>query len=241
LLLARLVADLDRLSEGRAVLGLGAGNLAPEFRALGMTFPPLHQRQSALAEALQLLPPLLRGETVNFQGSHFRIDGARLQAPPIQKPYVPVLVAGVGERNTLYAVAQYADASNFLPSTAPTAAAVEHKYNVLRQHCAAVGRPFGSVLRTYQFVPVLLADTTAALEAKREMVPAFLRVMDAQSAGGLIGTPEQAVERLVRLVGAGCQYFILSILDLDTLRLVADRVVPAVVERGGLALESRAD
>jgi alkanesulfonate monooxygenase SsuD/methylene tetrahydromethanopterin reductase-like flavin-dependent oxidoreductase (luciferase family) len=147
----------------------------------------------------------------------------------VQRPYVPVLVAGVGERTTLRAVAQYADAANFIPSTVGTVAAVEHRYAVLREHCAAVGRPSDSVLRTYQFVPVLLADAAAALAAKREAVPPFLHAMDPQTTGGLVGTPEHAVERLLTLVGAGCQYFILSVLDFDTLRLIVERVVPAVL------------
>jgi alkanesulfonate monooxygenase SsuD/methylene tetrahydromethanopterin reductase-like flavin-dependent oxidoreductase (luciferase family) len=227
-LLARIVADVDRISGGRVVLGVGAGNLEPEFRALRLGYPPLRQRQAALAEALQIIPPLLRGETVSYQGSQFQVDRVRLQPPSVQQPYVPVLVAGVGERVTLRAVAHDADASNFIPATAATVPIVENKYAVLREHCAAVGRPYGSVLRTYQFVPVLLADTAAGLESKRELVPHFLRAMDPQGKGGLVGTPEQAVERLLALVTAGCQYFILSVLDFDTLQLVAERVVPAV-------------
>ena len=77
---------------------------------------------------------------------------------------------------------------------------------------------------------MLLADTAAGLSAKREVVPPFLRAMDPQTAGGLVGTPEQAVERLLTLVRAGCQYFILSVRDFDTLRLVAERVMPAVLD-----------
>jgi alkanesulfonate monooxygenase SsuD/methylene tetrahydromethanopterin reductase-like flavin-dependent oxidoreductase (luciferase family) len=230
-LLARIVADLDRISDGRAVLGLGGGNLEPEFRALGLAYPPLRQRQAALAEALQIVPPLLRGDTVNYEGVHFQVNGVKLQPVPVQQPYVPVLVAGVGEHITLSAVAEYAAASNFIPSMVASVAGIERKYAVLREHCIAVGRSSDSVLRTYQFVPVLLAETAVALDAKRELVPPFLRAMDPQTTGGFVGTPEQAVERLLALVGAGCQYFILSVLDVETLRLIAERVVPAVLAR----------
>jgi alkanesulfonate monooxygenase SsuD/methylene tetrahydromethanopterin reductase-like flavin-dependent oxidoreductase (luciferase family) len=231
LLLARIVADLDRISGGRAVLGLGAGNLELEFRALGMAYPPLRKRQASLVDALQIVPPLLRGGTVSYHGEHFQVDRVRLQPAAVQQPYVPVLVAGVGERHTLAAVAQYADASNFIPSMVASVAAIERKYAVLREHCVAIGRPYDSVLRTYQFVPLLLADTAAALAAKREVVPPFLRAMDPQTTAGFIGTPEQAVERLLPLVAAGCQYFILSVLDIETLQLVAERVVPVVRAR----------
>src|SRR5689334_9153133 len=91
LLLARIVADLDRISGGRAVLGLGAGNLEPEFRALGIAYLPLRQRQAALAEALQIVPPLLRGDTVSYAGLHFQVDGVRLQPVAVQQPSGPLL------------------------------------------------------------------------------------------------------------------------------------------------------
>ena len=153
----------------------------------------------------------------------------RIQPLPVQKPYVPVLMAGVGERLTLPSVAQYADAANFIPSSVPA----RRPSSTSTPCCASIapgcGRPYDAVLRTYQFVPVLLADSAAALEAKREVVPPFLRAMDPQSTGGLVGTPEQAVDRLQALVSAGCQYFILSVLDFGTLHLLAERVIPGVL------------
>jgi alkanesulfonate monooxygenase SsuD/methylene tetrahydromethanopterin reductase-like flavin-dependent oxidoreductase (luciferase family) len=86
MLLARMVADVDRISDGRVVLGLGAGNLEPEFLALGMAFPPLRQRQTALAEALQIIPPLLRGGTVTHHGAQLHVDSLTLQPRPVQQP-----------------------------------------------------------------------------------------------------------------------------------------------------------
>ena len=120
-----------------------------------------------------------------------RISGGR----PVQQPYLPVLVAGVGERITLRAVAQYADASNFIPSANTSLARVEHTYCVLREDCSALGRPYESVLRVCQFVPVLLAETAAALEGKQEVVPPILRTLDPRGSGVLFGTPDAAVQR----------------------------------------------
>lgn len=102
--LARTVADVDRISQGRVVLGLGAGNIAAEFRAMGLAYPSIHERHAALAEALQVVPRLLRGETVEYQGDYCRVEGATLQPPPVQQPYVPLLVGGGGERTTLHLV-----------------------------------------------------------------------------------------------------------------------------------------
>jgi alkanesulfonate monooxygenase SsuD/methylene tetrahydromethanopterin reductase-like flavin-dependent oxidoreductase (luciferase family) len=229
-LLGRLVADVDRLSGGRVVLGLGAGDLEAEFRAMGMSYPPVRQRLAALAETLEIIPPLLRGEEVSHLGDQLRVEGARLPLPPLQQPHVPLLVAGGGERTTLRLVAQYADASNLVAAEwgggAFTLADVQRKYALLQQHCEALGRPYPAVLRTFHFVPTLLGDSPAELEMKRARVPPTLLQFAGQRA--LMGTPEQAAERLRPLAKAGCEYFTFAAMEPDTLRLLAERLIPAL-------------
>ena len=236
-LLARMAADVDRISQGRVVLGLGAGDIEDEFRAMGLPCPSVRERQAALAEALPVVSRLLRGETVTYQGAHCQVDGAVLQPPPVQQPYVPLLIGGGGERTTLRFVAEYADASSLGAGAwgggASTDVDVRRKYQALHNHCTAVGRPHGAVLRTFHFVPVLLANNQTALAAKRARIPQNLLAVAGTSA--LVGTPEQAVERLRPLFAAGCQYFTLAVLDPDTLRLLAERVVPAVADPGATA------
>lgn len=228
-LLARTVADVDRISQGRVVLGLGAGDIEAEFRAMGIPYPSIRERQATLAEALDIIPRLLRGEMVVHSGVHFQLEGAILRPPPAQQPYVPLLVGGGGERTTLHHVAQYADASSLGAGAwgggAVSDTDVRNKYNVLREHCAAIGRPYESVLRTFHFVPVLLADNPAALAARRERIPPEL--LASADAAALIGSPEQAVARLRSLVASGCQYFTFAVMDAETLRLLAEQVVPA--------------
>jgi alkanesulfonate monooxygenase SsuD/methylene tetrahydromethanopterin reductase-like flavin-dependent oxidoreductase (luciferase family) len=235
--LARMVADVDRISQGRVVLGLGAGDVEFEFRAMGVPYPSARARQDALAETLRVVCPLLGGETVTYQGVHCQVAGATLQPPAVQQPRVPILIGGGGERTTLRLVAQYADASSLgagpWGGAASTADDVRHKYAVLDEHCAALGRPGTAVLRTYHHVPVLLADSPAALAAKRERVPRAIFAM--AGAAALVGTPEEAVERLRTLVAAGCQYLTLAVLEPETLQLLAERVVPAVTAAAGVA------
>src|SRR5207237_101205 len=94
------------------------------------------------------------------------VEDARLAAPAVQQPYVPVLLAGGGERVTLRQVARYADASNFGPNSitggAWTSEDVRRKCAVLDSHCANVGRPPTSVLRTFTNVGFeLVADGAA--------------------------------------------------------------------------------
>ncbi|HET9016284.1 MAG TPA: LLM class flavin-dependent oxidoreductase, partial [Thermomicrobiaceae bacterium] len=74
--LARAAADVDRVSGGRLVLGLGRGDHPREFAWLGLRFPPARERARALAEALRIVRPLLAGETVTVEGQQFRAEGA---------------------------------------------------------------------------------------------------------------------------------------------------------------------
>jgi len=230
--LARMVADVDRMSGGRAVLGLGSGDMPHEFAQMGMLCPSAGKRQAALEEGLQIIRPLLHGQTVTFDGQHFRADGAALRPAPVQQPYVPIMIAGGGERTTLRYVAQYADASNLgavgWAGGAYTPDDVQQKLAVLRQHCTEQGRPYESVLRSTLFVPTILAETAAARQAKLDRLPPQLLAFFGQA--GLVASPEEAVDRITALVAAGFRYFIPNLMgnDTETLDLLAQRVIPAV-------------
>ena len=229
--LARLAADVDRISGGRVVLGLGSGDQPHEFDRLGLTWPPVRERQAALEDALQIIRPLLRGEQVTFQGEHFRANGAVLQPPPAQQPHVPILVAGGGERTTLRYVAQYADASNLGAASwaggAFTPDDARRKFDVLRRHCQEAGRPYESVLRT-AVLGLVLAESPAAAQAKLDAWTPQRRAFFEQLP--IVGTPDEAMVRIRALVEAGFQYFIIGGgVDPETLQLLANRVIPAVV------------
>jgi alkanesulfonate monooxygenase SsuD/methylene tetrahydromethanopterin reductase-like flavin-dependent oxidoreductase (luciferase family) len=227
LVLARQVADVDRLSGGRVVLGLGIGDAPREFAQLGLNYGPPRERQEMLDEALQVLPPLLAGQTVSHAGRHVRLDEARLSPPALQLPHVPILIAGGGERVTLQRVARHADASNFgagnLVGGAWGPDDVRRKYEVLRAHCHALGRPYNSVLRTHiSFGLQLREDATS--ERRRVVDRTFAFEYER-----MVGTPEAAAASFRALAAAGVQYFIVNMGDdLQTLRLLAERVVPAL-------------
>ena len=230
--LARLAADVDRLSGGRVVLGLGSGDMPHEFHQLGLAWPPARERQAALEDALRIIRPLLRGEPATHQGKHFRANGVTLTPPPAQQPYVPLLVAGGGERTTLRFAARYADASNLGAASwaggAFTPDDARRKFAILHQHCAEAGRPDAAVLRT-TVLALYLAESAAAAQAKLERMPPALRAFAERLP--LAGAPEDAVAQIRALVDAGFRYIICLVptVDQEALRLLAERVVPAVV------------
>ena len=97
-LLAREAATLDLLTDGRFELGLGSGVSADEFERMGLSFASAGTRIGHLAETLQVVKQLLTTETVNFQGKHATITDLKGNLKPVQKPHLPILVAGAGEK-----------------------------------------------------------------------------------------------------------------------------------------------
>lgn len=230
--LARAAAEVDRISRGRLVLGLGIGDDAPEFAALGLSFPSVRDRQQALEETIQMLHGLWGEQPFTYQGAHFQVAGVRVAPGPLQQPHVPLLIAGGGERVTLRQVAQYGDVCNFGAHAwgggAYSLDDVRHKYEVLRHHCEAVGRPYEAILRTYLNIPVVLGKTRTAVQAKLDTIPP--RVREHFQTSQLAATPEEAIAHFRGLAAAGVQYFVVAVWghDLETVRLLGQQVLPQV-------------
>jgi alkanesulfonate monooxygenase SsuD/methylene tetrahydromethanopterin reductase-like flavin-dependent oxidoreductase (luciferase family) len=237
-MLARLAADLDRLSQGRLILGLGCGWDAREFAQLGIPFPPIRERQAALEEAIAIIEGVWGDVPYTFSGRFFSTTGTHVMPSPLQSPTPPLLIAGGGERVTLRQVAQYADACNLgsfgMVSGDPSIGSLRHKLAALHQHCEALGRPFETILRTHLTGWLLLAETEARLEDKlQRYFPQGLHQAFAGPWSGFAfaGTPAQAIAYYQDLVDAGIQYFIVQTLDAtdeETIGLLAEQVVPAI-------------
>ncbi|MDE3077174.1 MAG: LLM class F420-dependent oxidoreductase, partial [Chloroflexota bacterium] len=144
-ILVKSVTTLDVLSGGRAYLGIGAAWNEREHLGLGVPFPPMSERFERLEEALQIALQMWSGEVKPFAGKHYRLAETLNSPPPVSQPHPPILIGGGGEKKTLRLVAQYANACNLLARDLPT---VKHKVDVLREHCARLGRPYDDIEKT---------------------------------------------------------------------------------------------
>jgi F420-dependent oxidoreductase-like protein len=163
----KAATTLDVLSGGRAWLGIGAGWNAEESSALGFRFPALADRFELLEDTLAIAHGMFEGE----HGSQGRYAGKQVTASKllnspqsIQRPRVPIMVGGGGERKTLRLVARYADACNVFGGPV----GIHHKYEVLREHCAAIGRDPDEIERT------TLQDIRVGNEARPESVASIV-------------------------------------------------------------------
>ncbi|MCU1457405.1 MAG: family F420-dependent class oxidoreductase [Actinomycetia bacterium] len=144
-LLAKIVTTLDVLSEGRAMLGIGAAWYEREHHGLGVPFPPVSERFERLEEALQICLQMWSDDDGPYVGEHYQLAETICVPPPIQEPHPKILIGGSGERKTLRLVAQYADACNLFSSGADE---VKHKLDVLARHCTDVGRDPDEIQKT---------------------------------------------------------------------------------------------
>jgi F420-dependent oxidoreductase-like protein len=164
-LLAKTVTTLDRLSGGRAVLGLGAAWYEREHRALGVPFPPRAERFERVEETLQICLQMWSGDDGPYVGRHFRLDETICVPPPLARPHPPILIGGAGERKTLRMVAQYAQACNIYAESPERMA---HKLEVLRGHCDSLGTDYDAIEKTMILNADPLEDVDAFLRAIKE-------------------------------------------------------------------------
>lgn len=163
-LLAKAVTTLDVLSGGRAMLGIGAAWNQEESEGLGLDFPGTAERFERLTETLQICLQMWSDSDAPFDGKHYQL-GRTLNVPQaLSRPHPPILIGGGGERKTLRLVAEYAQACNLFASPE-----LEHKLDVLREHCAAVGRDYDDIEKTVMWHPNLGPKGERAEEVLAEL------------------------------------------------------------------------
>jgi F420-dependent oxidoreductase-like protein len=146
-LLAKIVSTLDVLSGGRAMLGIGAAWNEQEARGLGLPFPPVAERFERLEETLQICLQMWSDSDAPFHGRHYQLERTLNVPQPLTRPHPPILIGGGGEKKTLQLVARYAQACNLFPGPD-----LQHKLEVLREHCAAEGRDYDDIQKTVYYV-----------------------------------------------------------------------------------------
>jgi len=224
-LVGKMVTQLDHMSGGRMICGIGAAWFEDEHLDFGLEFGASPgERLRWLEEAVIILRGMFDG-TEPSGIDHYATRSVRNDPAPIQA-HLPILVGGGGERKTLRIVARHADANNLGGGFER----VRHKEEVLLQHCAEVGRDPAEIERTANLGVVVIRDTEA--EARR-----VLGELAAHNGGArawpnqLVGTPEQVAGELVRFVGIGYRHMIGGFpapYDRESMERLAGEVRPMV-------------
>lgn len=218
----RMGAQIDLLSGGRFVMGVGAGWNESEHRAYGIHFPPVKERFDRLEEGIQVIRKLWTEENASFDGQYYHLEGVNcLPKPASGRP--PLLIGGGGEKRTLKLVAKYADEWNAVNITPEVYA---HKTSVLEGHCEAVGRDPSTIARSMMSFGLLGPSQDHVEKAVRKRQSMFggeqAKMTTAEfltwsrERGGIAGSTDEVVEHLGRLAELGCQEVQFQHFDFDS-------------------------
>ena len=222
--LAKMVATLDHITNGRAMLGLGAAWHEDEHAMYGLRFPSTGGRLSRMDEAAHVLRLLLDEPVASFAGKHYVLKDAVAEPKPVQKR-LPILIGGGGEQKTLRTVAKYADYwhGHGDPET------IAHKLEVLARHCAEVGRDVNDITPLTTVRPdLVLRDRESDVLAQLERVRLRSRNPEPVQMNP-IHTVDALVTRCAALWRAGARGFILYFkapFDHETIERIATEVRP---------------
>lgn len=151
--LAKQIATVDRISNGRVDAAIGAGHFQEELESLGISFLTPRGRVDRLREAVEIVDGLLRDRRLTYEGSHWSVRDTRLVPDPVQEPRPPLLVAANGRRG-LRLAAERADTSVTLGDDRETATeqavvSLRARNDLLDEHCLELGRDPASIERAY--------------------------------------------------------------------------------------------
>jgi alkanesulfonate monooxygenase SsuD/methylene tetrahydromethanopterin reductase-like flavin-dependent oxidoreductase (luciferase family) len=209
-LLAKMAANLQLISRGRFILGLGAGWKEDEYNAYGypQPMPDARARLEQLEEAINVIRSVWTTRPATFEGKYYSVHDAYCEPQPA--PAIPLLVGGGGERRTLALVARQADWWNFNSCPVEEYA---HKLEVLKAHCERIGRDPREIRLTY-LGTVLMSEEAAGLQRQNPQKHYI--------AGGAA----EIIREIESFNALGVTQFMLRMNDLETAERFAASVVP---------------
>ncbi len=243
-LVAKMIATLDLLSEGRVDIGIGAGWYEPEYEAAGIPFDAAGTRIARLGEAAEIIQRLLEGEELVFHGKHYSMDGAICRPDPTQHPRPPLWICGKGDY-LLKTAAKVADGWNF--SWVGSIEAYAERKVAADQACERAGRGPATLRRSVgAYVLAGRDDRDVARRYERlvERTPkGVLRASKDERAvsweefrsSRVAGTTGEVVEQLGRLSDLGVEEVIVGlgalpfqVADEEDVDLLGAAIIPAL-------------
>jgi F420-dependent oxidoreductase-like protein len=165
--IAKVVATIDEIGNGRVELGLGAGWHEQEHRRHGFAFPPLETRLEMLEEQLQVVAGLWAAEPGwGFAGSHYTVEDAIYSPHPVQHPRPPLIVGTMGKPRAIRMAARYADHLNIYYCTVEMAT---EAFLMLDQECRRIGRALTDIRRSV-LLGTVVGEDRARWQSRRDRI-----------------------------------------------------------------------
>ena len=226
-LLAKMVATLDLISNGRLEFGIGAGVQKDEHEAYGIPFPKPRDRIGRMKEAVEIIKKMWTDEKANYQGKYYTVNEAVCEPKPLQKPHPPITIGGGGEKLTLKVAAQHADRCDW--GYVPSLELYKHKLEILENHCNDVDRDFREIEKScWLGGQIFIGQNRKEIDEKvLQWKPKNVSFEDFKKSS-FIATPDECRQKIRQYAGMGVTFFMLffgDLPDLSGLRLFVDKVV----------------
>ena len=197
--LAKMAAQVDIISGGRLICGVGAAWQENEHEAYGIPFYTVAERLARLDEACQVLKALWTQDKTTFKGRYYQLSDAPLAPKPVQRPYPELMIGGGGEQVTLKIAARHADHWNVWggPKT------LARKGALLDGHCRAVGRDPKSITRSANMALLISDDRVEADRLRAALTKRFGMPQALAEDTALAGSLGDIRDKLGRLAAAG--------------------------------------
>ena len=221
--LAKMATTIDIISGGRLIFGIGAGWHEEEFNGFIGEFPSNGSRLTGLRETLEICIGMFKNERFSYDGKLYKVDNVLNKPLPIQRP-LPIMVGGGGERRTLRYAAKYADISHFFIRDMKS---LEHKLEVIRKHCRAVGREYEEVIKGTGLSVIFGSkqEIEEKLETRSRQTGVPVQQMQ-QRLGAGAGRPDVVADRLKEYIDAGLGLITTSYYHYDDIKTFAKEVIP---------------
>jgi F420-dependent oxidoreductase-like protein len=223
-LLAKMAAQVDIISGGRLICGLGAAWQQNEHDAYGIPFYTVQERLARLDEACQVVKMLWTQDRSTFKGRYYQLADAPLSPKPVQRPHPELMIGGGGEKVTLKIAARHADHWNVWGGPDVLA----RKGALLDGHCRAAGRDPKSITRSANMA-LLFSEDRAEIDGLFTALTRRFGMAEAVARDTMLaGSAGQICDKLGRLRESGVDMLFVPTLFMKDPRPALDRFMKEI-------------
>lgn len=222
--LAKIVATIDYISNGRFTLGLGFGSREPDYKAVEV---PWEHRGTRAVEQVELMKRLWTEDNVTYKGRFFNVENLSLGPKPVQKPHPPLWTGGSAEI-ALKRAGTWAD--GFL-SGSSAIADFHVTWDKIASYAAAAGRDARKITKASLAFMAINDDKGKAIKAVEDYTTRYYgRVRTPVEPVSIVGGAEQCIDKIQYFLSKGLDQLIIGVADPDPrqLDLFGEKVLPKV-------------
>ena len=225
--LAKSLATLDQLSQGRLIVGVGLGGFTRLYQAYGLS---QEGRVARFNETLTLIKKLWTEENLTFEGRFWQIKNASLMPKPVQKPHPPIWFGGHAASALKRAVR---DGSGFIGAGSSSTTDFKAEVQIILQALADAKKDPADFTIGKRVYLAIDRDAKRAATRLREWFGLYYGQAEMANRVAVWGNEEQCAQRLSEIVGAGAQLLILNpVFDMtDQLEILAREIIPGIHRR----------